>query len=97
MYRVRGSGWRMSSECIESGESGWRMAGKCIESGESGWRMAGERIESGQFSKMAILASTRIRQNWQKFWRVLEIDKFAGEWPLLRKNLNLYLRILLKH
>jgi hypothetical protein len=59
------------------------MAGECIESGESGWRMAGECIESGQFSKMAILASTRIRQNWRNFRRVLEFDKFAGEWPLL--------------
>jgi hypothetical protein len=54
-------------ECIKSGESGWRMAGECIESGESGWRMVGECIESGQFSKMAILASTRIRQNWRIF------------------------------
>ncbi len=38
------------------------MVGECIESGENGWRMSGECIESGQFSKMAILASTRI---WQ--------------------------------
>jgi hypothetical protein len=22
------------------------------------------------------------------FWRVLEFDKFAGEWPLLKKNTN---------
>jgi hypothetical protein len=29
--------------------------------------MSGECIESGQFSKMAILASTRIRQNWRIF------------------------------
>ena len=71
----------MSGECIESGENGWRMSGECIESGETGWRMSGECIESGQsrlanvgeciesdlFSKMAILASTRIRQNWQIF------------------------------
>jgi hypothetical protein len=43
------------------------MSGECIESGENGWRMSGECIESGQFSKMAILASTRIRQNWRIF------------------------------
>ena len=35
MYRVRGNGWRMSGECIESGENGWRMLGECIESGQS--------------------------------------------------------------
>ena len=35
MYRVRGNGWRMSGECIESGENGWRMSGECIESGQS--------------------------------------------------------------
>jgi hypothetical protein len=52
MYRVRGNGWRMSGECIESGENGWRMLGECIE--------------SGHFSKMAILASTRIRQIRQR-------------------------------
>jgi hypothetical protein len=40
------------------------MSGECIESGENGWRMSGECIESSQFSKMAILATTRIRQNW---------------------------------
>ncbi len=66
------------SECIESGENGWRMSGECIESGENGWQMSGECIESGQsrvanvgecdgvesdiFSKMVILASTRIQQ-----------------------------------
>jgi hypothetical protein len=43
------------------------MSGECIESGENGWRMLGKCIESGQFSKMAILASTRIRQNWRIF------------------------------
>jgi hypothetical protein len=43
------------------------MSGECIESGENGWQMSGECIESGQFSKMAILASTRIHQNWQIF------------------------------
>jgi hypothetical protein len=43
------------------------MSGECIESGENGWQMSGECIESGQFSKMAILASTRIRQNWRIF------------------------------
>ncbi len=35
MYRVRGNGWRMSGECIESGENGWRMSGECIVSGQS--------------------------------------------------------------
>jgi hypothetical protein len=43
------------------------MLGECIESGENGWRMSGKCIESGQFSKMAILASTQIRQNWRIF------------------------------
>ena len=28
--------WRMSGECIESGEKGWRMSGECIESGQNG-------------------------------------------------------------
>ena len=36
----RMSGWRMSVECVESGESGWRMSVECVESGESGWRMS---------------------------------------------------------
>jgi hypothetical protein len=35
MYRVRGNGWRMSGECIESGENGWRMSGECIESDQN--------------------------------------------------------------
>ncbi len=35
MYGVRGNGWRMSGECIESGENGWQMSGECIESGQS--------------------------------------------------------------
>jgi hypothetical protein len=62
------------------------MSGECIESGENGWQISGECIESDLFSKMVILASTRIRQNWRIFWRVLEFDKFAGEWPLLKAN-----------
>ncbi len=37
------------------------------------------------------LASLKDFQKWP-FWRVLEFDKFAGEWPLLSKNstLNYY-------
>ncbi len=31
----RMSGWRMSVECVESGESGWRMSVECVESGLS--------------------------------------------------------------
>jgi hypothetical protein len=65
-------------ECIKSGESGWQMSGKCIESDQNRLANVGECIESGQFSKMTILASTRIRQKMANFWRVLEFDKFAG-------------------
>ncbi len=53
MYRVRGK-WLAN-------------VGRMYQVRENGWRMSGECIESGQFSKMAILASTRIRQNWQIF------------------------------
>jgi hypothetical protein len=53
-------------KCIESGESGWRMSGECIESDQNRLANVGECIESGQFSKMTILASTRIRQIRQR-------------------------------
>ena len=43
------------------------MSGECIESGQSRVANVGECIESGQFSKMTILASTRIHQKWQIF------------------------------
>ena len=43
------------------------MSGECIESGQSRVANVGECIESDQFSKMTILASTRICQNWQIF------------------------------
>jgi hypothetical protein len=51
----------------ESEQNGWQMSGECIESGQSRVANVGVCIESGQFSKMAILASTQIRQNWQIF------------------------------
>ena len=54
-------------ECIESGKSGWRMSGECIESDQNRLANVGKCIKSGQFSKMTILASTRIRQKWQIF------------------------------
>ena len=50
------------SECNESRQSRVANVGKCIESGQSRLANVGECIESGQFSKMTILASTRIRQ-----------------------------------
>ncbi len=73
------------------------MVGECranvFESGQSRVANVGECIESGQISKMAILASTRIRQNWQIFgeYSNLEFDKFAGEWTLL--NYYFFFRI----
>jgi hypothetical protein len=77
----------MSGECIESGESGWRMSGECVESGEKGWRMSGEFIESGpnlpKWPFWRVLAFAKLAN----FRRVLEFDKFAGEWPLLSFNL----------
>ena len=57
----------MLGECIESGETGWGMSGECIESGQSRLANVGECIKSDLFSKMAILASTRICQNWRIF------------------------------
>jgi hypothetical protein len=79
-------GWRMSVECIESGEKGWRMSVECIEYGESSWRMVGECIESGQFSKMAILACTRICQNWQIFGEYSNSTNSPASGHCLRKT-----------
>ena len=44
------------------------------------WRMYRVRAK---LAKMAILASTRIRQTGE-FLASTRIDKFAGEWPLLK-------------
>jgi hypothetical protein len=61
------------------------MSVECIESGEKGWRMAGECIESGQkWPFWRVLEFAKLAN----FRRVLEFDKFAGEWPLLKINLN---------
>jgi hypothetical protein len=42
MYRVRGNGWRMSGECIESG----KMVGECRANvsspGKVGWQMSAQ-------------------------------------------------------
>jgi hypothetical protein len=52
-------------KCIESDQKRLANVGKCIESGQNRLANVGECIESSQFSKMTILASTRIRQKWR--------------------------------
>ena len=65
------------SECIESGE----MVGECRANvsspGKVGWPMSVNVSSPANFPK------------WP-FWRVLEFDKFAGEWPLLSYSSNLF-------
>jgi hypothetical protein len=73
----------------ESGESSVNDLANVGESSVSGLANVGESGESCIFLKMAILASTRIRQKTANFRRVLEFAKFAREWPFLKRNANL--------
>ncbi len=67
MYRVRGKGlanvWRM----YRVRRKDWRMSGECIESGESSWRMSGECIESDPFSKKEHFGEYSHSPNWRIF------------------------------
>jgi hypothetical protein len=62
----------MSGECIESGE----RAGECLANVSSPGKVVGER------AFWRVLAFAKLAN----FRRVLEFDKFAGEWPLLTKR-----------
>ncbi len=75
-----------------------KVVGECWSNVSSLGKVVGEwraNVSSpAKMVEMAILASTRIRQTGEfsaNFRRVLEFDKFAGEWPLL----NLYPKIKL--
>ncbi len=72
MYRVRGK-WLANVGQM------YRVRGKWLANVGRMYRVRPifQNGHFGEYSNLPKLAN---------FWRVLEFDKFAGEWPLLKKN-----------
>jgi hypothetical protein len=81
----------MWASLASPGKVGWGMSKNVSSPGKVGWRMS---TNVSSLSKTCLRTSANLSSptNFPKgpFWRVLEFDKFAGEWPLLSSDLNLH-------
>ncbi len=64
--------WRMSASLASPSKLGWRMSASLASPSKPGWWMSASLASPAHFRK-------------RPFWRVLEFDKFAVEWPLLKR------------